>query len=58
MCLEPDFGLQYRSLIESYRLAPEISERQLDRILKKYFAARPPSHGTDSKSKPKGGDAV
>ena len=40
MCPEPDFGWTYRSLIASYRLAPELSARQLDAILARFYAAR------------------
>lgn len=57
MCPEPDFGLQYRSLIESYRLAPEISARQLEQILKQFFARRRAVRGQEPKTKAKGGDA-
>ena len=40
MCPEPDFSWTYRSLIASYRLAPELSARQLDAILARFYSAR------------------
>jgi hypothetical protein len=37
MCPEPEFGPEYRALIESYRLAPEVAAGQLDTILERFF---------------------
>ena len=58
MCPEPNFGFQYRCLIEHYRLSPEISTRQRDTILERYFAgqrpARQPGSGARTASKEKG----
>lgn len=39
MCPEPDFSWQYRSLIQSYRLTPETSSRQLEAILRRFYGA-------------------
>ena len=53
---EPDFGQVYRGLINSYRLAPELSERQLGAILKRYFSARHRKRGTERQIERKGGE--
>ena len=37
MCPEPEFGQEYRALIESYRLTPEAAANQLDTILDRFF---------------------
>lgn len=58
MCPEPDFGFQYRRMIEYYRLSPEISARQRETILERYFAgqraARQPGSGARITRKEKG----
>lgn len=38
MCPEPEFGLEYRALIETYRLAPEAAAGQLETILERFFS--------------------
>ena len=40
MCPELDFSGQYRVLMKAYRLTPEAAARQLDAILKRFYAGR------------------
>lgn len=42
---EPDFYFQFRSLIESYRIAPEAAAAQLDVILERFFSEETPESG-------------
>ena len=56
MCPELDFGQASRSLITLYRLAPELSERQLSAILKRYFSARDRERRTERQIERKGGE--
>lgn len=55
MCPEPEFGLEYRALIETYRLAPEAAECQLDTILKRFYSERKRRSKTDAIKSEKGG---
>lgn len=52
---EPKFGLEYRALIETYRLAPEASFCQLESILERFFLDRRRSGTSDSGKTSKGG---
>ena len=57
MCPEPDFGFQYRSLIETYRLAPETSKRQCLTILDRLAAVQGWYQRPERAKKEKGGDS-
>ena len=46
MCPEPDFGMQYRWMIESYRLSPEVLRGQLDSILSRVKKTEEPPKGS------------
>ena len=42
MCPEPEFGMQYRRMIEVYRLPPEVLRGQLASILSRVTQAEVP----------------
>ncbi len=42
MCPEPDFGMEYRQMIATYRLSPEVFRGQLDAILSRLRLSEEP----------------
>jgi len=54
---EPKFGMEYRALIETYRLAPEAAACQLESILERFFLDRR-RRGTSDPGKPLKGGAL
>ena len=57
MCPRQDFGFEYRSLIETYRLAPETSKRQCLTILDRLAAVQGRYQKPERPKKEKGGDS-
>lgn len=55
MCPEPSFGMEYRALIETYRLTPEAAMNQLDIILDRFFDDNKHSRCKKTVHTPKGG---
>ena len=55
MCPEPEFGPEYRALIETYRLTPEAAAYQLDMILEHFFRERKGRSKADARIPEKGG---
>ena len=58
MCPRPDFGFEYRSLIETYRLAPETSKRQCLSILDRLAAVQGRHQKPERPKQEKGGDSL
>ena len=56
VCSEPDFDWQFRRLMQAYCMGPELSVRQLDEILTRFFSNDDPRPPDEASKNRKGGE--